>query len=208
MARRRRRRKVARAATPRRRRRHAVAKRRRSVVRHHATNPRRRRRRSYRANSHRTHRRRRSYHRNPAFGLGFLAQGLKDGAVITVGQIATRKLSGLASNYVPGLSPINADGSKNLIGIVGSRLAAGLVIGFASRRLAPQYSRLLVASAMSEVINAGLAASPAAPFLGAMPIIRRPGVSGYVRNNPARPGVTPGGRVGAWPVIRMPQKVG
>jgi hypothetical protein len=207
MARRKRRKAVRRhrVNTHRRRRRVAVARVRRR--RAHEVNPRRRRR--HRSNPVIRHHRRRRHHRNPGFGLGFLLQGAKDGAVIAASMVANRKVAGLLSSYVPGLSLTNSDGSVNLVGLAGSRIASATALGFLSRKFAPGLSRQITGAAFADAILATLANVPSvAPMLGATPVVRpaiRPGVSGWTRSVGAgKPGV------GAWSSRRvgLPTQVG
>lgn len=139
-----------------------------------------------------SHRRRRSrsYRRNPSFGLGFLMDAAKDGAVIVVGQVANRKLASLVNAYVPGL------GADSTVGKIGAKVLSAAALGLATRRFAPQYSRLVTAAAMADAISAAAAETPIAPYLGALPrIVRSTGrVGAYAQPTAA----LPAGRVGAW----------
>lgn len=146
------------------------------------------------------HRRRRHHRRNPSFGLGFLVSALKDGATISVARVANRKIAGLINQYVPGLS------ATSPIGTIGAKVLAAAVVGLASRRLLPAYSRLVTAAAMSDAIDAGIAATPLAGYLSAYPRIVRPMVAGY----PRAAGALPAGRpaVGAWPTMTGRRSVG
>lgn len=205
MARRRRKRARAHSAAPhRRRRRHrkAVAHRRvsRTVRRrrrnrlHHVAgyypNPRRRRRHAV------THRRRRSsrrYRRNAPFGLNFLIDAAKDGAVIVVAQVANRKVASLVNQYVPGL------GADSTVGKIGAKVLSAAVIGLATRRFAPKFSRLATAAAMADAVTAAAAETPIAPYLGALPRIVRTTdarVAGYPQRS-ALPAARNG--MNAWP---------
>lgn len=131
---------------------------------------------------------RRRFRRNPPFGLGFVMEALKDGATISVARVANRKVAGLLNQYVPGLA------ATSPVGTIGAKLIAATIIGLASRRLLPKYSRLATAAAMSDAIDAGIAATPLAAYLSAYPRIVRPAVAGY-----GRPAVTAGRpAVGAW----------
>lgn len=152
------------AVNPKRRRRRAVAVRR-------AAAPRRRRRRRHLANPARKRHARR-YHRNPG-GLGFksILQDAKGGVGVVVGQQATRKLGALAKQYVPGMT--TATGPMALI----PTLLAAIGTSIAARKFARQWAPFIAAGAFSEVINGGLALTPASSFLSAYP--RVVGVSAW-----------------------------
>lgn len=186
-------------ATRRRRRKSAAPvrrRRRRSHVRRHARrrrnpgaigpvrrrNPRRRRRAVAR------HRRRR---RNPGIASARgIVQGLKDGAAVVGGQVATRKISGAVTGMLPAtMQPKVQTG----VGKIGLSLLSAVVTSLIARRALPAQSRLITAGAFSETINCALAQTPIAPFLSAYPHARRLSAyptSGY--NVPAGMSAYPG----------------
>lgn len=190
-AKRRRRKSVARANAPRRRRRKSVARanpvrrRRRRAVTARA-NPVRRRRRHARANPVRRHRR--GFRRNPPGMMGQVMEGLQDGAAVVAGQVIARKLATGVAAMVP--APSSASIQK--VQYVGLRLAAAVGISVMARKFAPKYSRMMAAGAFSEAINAGLAQTPIAPFLAAIPRRRNPAMGALPRRAAA-------GRIAAWP---------
>lgn len=193
-AKRRRRRKAVARANPRRRRKSAARsaprrRRRRAVAVARANPPRRRRRRHVVARANPS-RRRRGYRRNPPGGMmGQVTEGLQDGLAVVGGQVIARKLATGVAAMVP--TPTNATIQK--VQYVGLRLAAAIGVAMASKKFAPKYSRMMTAGAFSEAINAGLAQTPIAPFLAAIPRRRgNPALAGR-RINPAI------GRVAAWP---------
>lgn len=150
------------------RRRHAVnarrtrrtRRRRRPVaVTHYAANPGRSRRRHAVARVHRRRHARR-YRHNPRFGVNFLMEGLKDGVAVSAGQLVTKKLGGIAQQYVPGLSGTGA------VPVIGSSAIAAVVTSLAARQFVPRASRLITAGAFSQVVNAAIAQTPLAGTLG------------------------------------------
>lgn len=208
MARRRRRRhRRAAIATPRRRhrRRHRRNPGGMGPARMH-TNPRRRRRsvrrarRNYFYGNRRRHRRR--YRRNPAFigsarGLvGNIVQGLKDGAAVVGGQVATRKIRGAITGMLPATTA--AQVSKGM-GYVALSLASTIVTALIARKALPGQARMIVAGAYSETINCALAQTPIAPYLSAFPRRR---VAGTVRGWPGNRVIPQRAGVAAWPMMR------
>lgn len=86
-----------------------------------------------------------------------LKAGVKDGFVILVAQVATKRIGGL----VAGFNPIKGTAGVALSGIV---TALGITIG--ARKLAPAYARLAGAAAFAEVLrNVGASVPALAPFL-------------------------------------------
>lgn len=161
------------ATTKRRRRRTATVTRmrsgrkraRRAAVTH--LNPRRRRRyrlgKAYGAKRSRSHRR--HYRHNPSV-RGFtnlLKEGFVGGAGVVIGQQITRKGSALFKQYIPGQA--TATGFMTLI----SPLAAATIGSFIADKFAKKLAPFIVAGAFSEVINLGLAQTPAASYLSAYP---------------------------------------
>lgn len=213
---------VVRKSAPRRRRRRAVAvarttarpvrRRRRPVFA--ANPPARRRRRKHAASG-----KRRRFRRNPglvpssARGIvGGIVQGLKDGAAIVGGQVAARKIRGAITGMMPAAQQA---GLKSGAGYVGLSLVGAIITSIAAKKLIPTQARMITGGAFSEVINAGLAQTPAAAYLGAFgpsrrliaPAARR-GVAAWPGSG-ARP--LAAGRTGmaAWPKsVGMPSNAG
>lgn len=177
--------------------RRAVAAAHKRVRRAYASNPaphRRRRRRRHLMNPARRHHRRRRYARNPAFGLNFLVDGLKDGAGVVGGQVATRKVAQLARQYVPGMS--STSGPLAVL----PTLAGAVVTSFVARKALPRFSRTITAGAFAEVITGALAQTPVSAMLsGYAPVV--PGLRAW----PARAALPAAAPVGvrAWPARRV-----
>lgn len=142
MARRRRRRRA--ATTHRRRRRRSVL-----VLR---ANPRRRSRR-------RVHHRRRRYHRNPG-GAGIVStikQGVKDGAMVLVGEVAQGRASALAGKFVP----VGGIAGEAITGI-----GSAVVVTIAARKFLPGGARFIAAGAFANAVRRLVSAvSPTAASL-------------------------------------------
>jgi hypothetical protein len=155
----------------------------------------------------------RRYGRNPVgftsgLGIGFLLNGLQDGAAVFGGQIANRKLANLLQGKIPGLSIVAADGSASVVGVFGSRVLSAVAVSLVARQVVPRYSKLIAAGAFADAIGATLSTIPAAaPFIGATTLVR-PRVAAY----PQAPRITNGvGRVGvgAYPrSMGLPVNVG
>lgn len=188
----RRRRKSAKSNPPRRRRRrrHAVArinpphrhvKRRR---RHHSNPP-----------------RRRHYRRNPGLAGSFMEDG-KNGLGVVAGQVVTRKISSAAAAMLPAPA---AGSAVEKIQNIGLRLGAAALTAFLARKFAPRgLAAFVAAGAFGEAINWGLAQTPVAPFLGALPARRAlPLPMTRVGRVAAWPRSLPAG-VGAWPKASRP----
>lgn len=219
MARRRRvrraRKSIAKSSAPRRRRRRVAvarrasaatpARRRRRVRRAFASNPPTRRRRV---------RRRRTFRRNPGLGsargvVDNIVQGLKDGATVVGGQVIARKIRGA----ITGMLPASAQTAvKSGAGYVALTIGSAIAVSLAARKFLPAQARMAAAGAFSEAINAALAQTPIAPYLGAfgprriVPVAgRRPGVSAWPQPRAVAAGVS------AWPqprVVGMPANAG
>jgi hypothetical protein len=199
---------------PRRRRRRALA-----VVRRAAAPARRRRRKAvFASNPPRRHHRRRvarhhrrRFSRNPGIStsgiVGGIVQGLKDGAVVVAGQVAARKIRGAITGMLPAATQTSL---KSGAGYVALSIGSAVAVSIAAKKFLPAQARMAAAGAFSEAINAALAQTPIAPYLGAfaprriVPIAgRRPvGVGAWTA-----PAAVAG--VGAWPrVVGMPAMAG
>jgi hypothetical protein len=199
---RKRRRKASTSAAPRRRRRR-VLRRNPGAFARLRSNPRKRRRRRSVAVATRSTRRRR-YRRNPGLGgvVGTIVQGLKDGGAVVGGQVAARKIRGA----VTGLLPADMQAKvRTGVGHIALSIASAVTVSLVTKRFLPGYSRMVAAGAFSEAINAALAQTPVAPFLGAFPARRvvaapvnggRRGVNAWSGAS-ALPPAAPRG-VGAW----------
>lgn len=109
----------------------------------------------YRSNPRR---RRRSYRSNPG-GSGIvstLKQGVKDGAVVLVSQIAARKAINVASAFNP---------IKGVAGSAITGLGVPVILTIAARKIAPAQARLVSAAAFAEGMRGILASTPVGPFL-------------------------------------------
>lgn len=138
--RRRRRRSVVRHAAPRRRRRRAVVR--------LASNPRRRRRRTAVARHHTTRRR---YRRNPG-GTGVVAtikQGVKDGALILVGQAAQGRVAAIVGKVVP---------IGGLPGAVITDVGSAVAITMLARKFSPANARMIAGGAFANAVRRVVAA--------------------------------------------------
>lgn len=178
----------------------------------HRNPPKRRRRRTgvalFRANPgvvvHRNPRKRRRHHfrRNPGLLPGgargianTVMQGLKDGASVVGGQIAARKIRGAVTGMLPAETQASL---KTGVGYVALSIASAIGVAIGARKLLPAQARFLAAGAFSEAINAGLAQTPVAPYLGAFAPPRR-----------VLPTRTAGSRgVSAWPMAGAPAGLG
>lgn len=108
----------------------------------------------YRSNPRR---RRRSYRGNPGGGIvATLKQGVKDGAVVLVSQVAARK----AINVASALNPI-----KGVAGAAVTGLGVPVILTIAARKLVPAQARLVSAAAFAEGMRGILATTPVGPFL-------------------------------------------
>jgi hypothetical protein len=200
---------------PRRRRRRATA----VAVRASAPVKRRRRRRAVFASNPVRHRRtvrrhRRKFARNPGVSsstrgiVGSIVQGLKDGAVVVAGQVAARKIRGAITGMLPSTSQTAV---KSGAGYVALSIGSAVAVSIAAKKFLPAQARMAAAGAFSEAINAALAQTPVAPYLGAfgprrIVATRRAGVGAW-----AQPVAVAAGRagVGAWPrVVGMPMNAG
>lgn len=137
-------------------------------------------------------RRRSSYRRNPGI-VADLTTGFVDGVSVSGGRLATRKLAAAAAAMLP--AP-EAGSTMEKVQAVGVRVASALAVGFAARRFAPKWARMITAGAFSDAVDCALAQTPAAPFLSAFARVRRPAALPM----PAR-------RVGtsAWPGNQLPR---
>lgn len=171
VAKRRRRRAVVRRAAPRRRRRRAVAL---------AVNPRRRRRRVVR------HHRRR-LHRNPGMGsvVGTIKQGVKDGALVLIGQTAQGRASALAAKFNP---------ISGIAGTAINEIGSAVLVTMAARKFAPGLARMASAGAFSNAVRRLVATvSPGtAALLG-------DGSAGYYTPAPYGYDMLEQGHMGAYP---------
>lgn len=206
MARRRRRRRHRAALTPRRRHRRRHRRNPGALARARVNPPRRRHRRRHRRNPFygNARRRHRRFRRNPmslgsARGIvGSIVQGLKDGAAVVGGQVATRKVRGAITGMLPQATAANV--SKG-IGYVALSLVSSVVVSMVAKRVLPSQARMIVAGAFSETINCALAQTPIAPYLSAYPR-RRVAMNAW----PTPKGITGGARaagVAAWPTMRV-----
>lgn len=136
VAKRRRKRRVVRRATARRRRRSPVTVLARRRV--YATNPRRRRRRT-------THHRRR-YHRNPGMGsiVGTIKQGVKDGALVLIGQTAQGRASAVAARFNP---------LTGLAGAAVNEIGSAVLVTMLARKFTPNMARMASAGAFSNAVR-------------------------------------------------------
>jgi hypothetical protein len=182
MARRRRRRRA--ATTHRRRRRRSVTlsinrPRRRRVRRHHS-NPRRR------------------YRRNPGMGGGIVStikQGVKDGAMVLVGEVAQGRASALAGKFVP----VGGIAGEAITGI-----GSAVIVTIAARKFLPGGARFIAAGAFANAVRRLVSAvSPtAASLLGDGEVIGGMPVGAlYSAGNVLDDGMGayPGGGLGAYP---------
>lgn len=218
---------TARKSAPRRRRRRAVtvARRRRATATTMATGRRRRRRAAVTHRNPPTRRRRRRavarsrYRRNPGLPstrgiVGGIIQGLKDGAAVVGGQVAARKARGAITGMLPAAAKAKvATGA----GYVALSIASAIGVSLAARKFLPGQARMIAGGAWSEAINAALAQTPVAPYLGAFaPVRRLVPARGRVNNVSAWPGsgaaqLAAAGRSGvaAWPrSVGMPMNAG
>jgi hypothetical protein len=124
-----------------------------------------------------------------------IVQGLSDGAVIVGAQIATRKLATAAASLLPAVDPATANATTEKAKFIGFRLGAAVAVSIAARKFAPKVARIAAAGAFGEAINAGLAQTGAAKFLGALP----GGVRRVVNVDRSGYNVPAGRRVNAWP---------
>lgn len=141
-------------------------------------------------------RRRRHYRRNPGFSaggiVGTLKKGVKDGAVVLVAQVATRKVI----NLVGGFNPI-----KGLAGTAVTGLGVPVILTIVAKKVAPQFAALVSAAAFAEGLRGILAGTPVGPFLSDY----IPGSEGQIGDGddygayaqiPASMGAYPGGGLG------------
>lgn len=111
---------------------------------------------------YRSNPRRRRYRRNPFGGggrrgiVGTLTEGVKDGAVVLVSQVAARKAINLAS----GFNPIGGIAGQAITG-----LGVPVLITIAARKMLPKQAKLVSAAAFAEGMRGLLAQTPVGPFL-------------------------------------------
>lgn len=189
--RRRRRRAVSKAVAPKRRRRRRTNP---GALGRARANParRRRRRRVARANPATRRRRRGGFRRNPGLSsvsgiVGNVVQGVKDGAAVVVGEIASRKVRGAITGVLP--ANVQAQVATGA-GKIALSIAASLVVSLVARRAMPGQARLITAGAFAESINCALAATPVAKYLAAYPGTGTRRISGA--------------RLGAWTGAALP----
>lgn len=103
---------------------------------------------------------RRRYRRNPSIGAGGIVatikQGVKDGAVILVSQIATKKVIDLGSKFVP---------VSGIAGAAITGLGGPVVIALIAKKVIPSQARLITAAAFAEGVRRILAATPVGGLL-------------------------------------------
>lgn len=142
-----------------------------------------------------------------------IVQGLKDGTVIVGGQIGARKIRGAITGMIPVTSQASVQSGAGYIALT---VVSALIVSLAAKKFVPAYARMATAGAFSETINAALAQTPVAAYLGAFAPVRRrviPSGAGNRRGVAAWPGASAsymalqGARTGvaAWP---MPRSVG
>lgn len=115
--------------------------------------------------------------------------GLKGGVGVVVGQVATRKVSGLATKYIPGMS-------TGTIAYIGSSLIGAVVSAMVAHKFARRWATPITYGAFAEVVSRGLAQTPIAGYLSDTPTA--------VTRLRARPGLGalgPGGGMGAYPLM-------
>lgn len=194
----------------------------RAAVTHRNPAPKRRRHRRYKANPavttfRKNPKRRRRFRRNPGLlpggtkGIvGNIVQGLKDGVAIVGGQVAARKIRGAVTGMLPAATQLEVASG---MGYVALSLVSAIAVSIAAKKFIPGQARMIAGGAFSEAINAGIAQTPVAPYLGAFAPVRRI-VPPITRRAGGRPGVNawPGGGnpalsaarngLAAWPMMR------
>ena len=102
-------------------------------------------------------RRRRRYFGNPGGTiLTTLKSGVKDGAIILVAQVITKKAIDLIAPRIP---------LPGIAGVIVTGLGIPALIAIAGRKALPSQSRLVTAAAFAEGVRRIVAATPAGPFL-------------------------------------------
>lgn len=120
---------------------------------------------------------------------GGAVDGLVNGGLVVLGQVAARKIRGAAQGVLPATTNV----SSGMAGVVTSLVAAvgvSIATHFVPKRLlSTARAAHVVAGAFSEAWNQGIAQTPLAPYMSAFPrptVVRiaRPnlnGVRGYVQ---------------------------
>lgn len=105
----------------------------------------------------------RSYGRNPPLlsggvggVIGTIKRGVRDGLVILVSQVGTKK----AITVIGGFNPI-----KGMAGTAITGLGTAVGVTMAARKLTPNFAALVSAAAFAEALRLVLAASPVGPYL-------------------------------------------